>query len=82
MLGCSLFSHIPQAEQEIVGFKIRDFYHIEKWIVETHNEAHIRDLAWLNATVEALEKEQDVDLIILTHWSPSTDPRAVDPAHA
>jgi hypothetical protein len=35
----------------------------------------------LNEQVRNLERE-DVKIIILTHWSPSTDPRAVDPKHA
>ena len=46
-----------------------------------HNEAHKRDLAWLNAQVADLE-HSDVKIVIFSHWSPSLDARATDPRHA
>lgn len=46
-----------------------------------HNEAHRRDVAWLNAQVAELEGS-DVDIIVLSHWSPTRAARAGDPRHA
>lgn len=80
ILGCSLFSHVPSASHMAVSMGLNDFYHIEEWDVETHSSWHSRDLAWLNETVAGLEGE-DVKVVVLTHWSPSTDARAVDPRH-
>ena len=53
----------------------------DDWDVDSHKEAHKRDLAWLNAQVAELEPS-DVRIMILTHWSPSKDVRAIDPRHA
>lgn len=78
VMGCSLFSHVPPANEMAVSMGLNDFYITDDWDVKMHNDWHARDLAWLNKTVEKLEGE-DVDVIVLTHWSPSTDARAVEP---
>ncbi|KAI2620188.1 calcineurin-like phosphoesterase [Hypomontagnella submonticulosa] len=80
VLGCSLFSNVPQDCHEAVSFGLNDFFHTKDWDVDSHNEAHRRDLAWLNHEVSALE-HTEVQIAILTHWSPSNDLRAVDPRH-
>lgn len=83
VLGCSLFSRVPAKSTNEVTLRLRDFYETKEWDVPAHNESHARDLKWLNETVRELEKEaEDVDIIILSHWSSSTDPRAVEPRHA
>lgn len=81
ILGCSLFSYIPPESEQAVSFGLNDFYQIDGWDVTAHNEAHRRDLAWLNTNVARLERE-DVKIVILSHWSPSTDSRSIDPKHA
>ncbi|KAI0378372.1 Metallo-dependent phosphatase-like protein [Hypomontagnella monticulosa] len=81
ILGCSLFSHVPKESHETVSFGLNDFFHTGDWDVDAHNEAHRRDLAWLNDEVAALE-HADAEIIILTHWSPTRDVRAVDSRHA
>jgi predicted phosphodiesterase len=81
VLGCSLFSHVPAASEMDVSLKLNDFLQIADWDVAAHNAAHVRDIAWLNAQVEALAR-RDVRILILTHWSPSRDARAADPRHA
>lgn len=83
ILGCSLFSHVPPERCEDVSRGLNDFGCISKWTVDDHNAAHRRDLDWLNSTVGELESDSSVTkIIILTHWSPSADPRAADPKHA
>ncbi|CAK7245663.1 MAG: hypothetical protein STHCBS139747_007248 [Sporothrix thermara] len=89
VLGCPLFSHVPLSAEQAVSECVNDFYQINDddddatpWDVASHNQAHARDLAWLNATVARLEKTNPAaSLLILTHWSPSTDPRTSDPRH-
>ena len=81
-LGCSLFSHVPDEKLGAVEMGINDFYKIDGWNVHAHNGSHKRDLDWLNEEVSNLEKDLDIhSIIILTHWSPSVDSRAVDPRH-
>ncbi|OAA32844.1 Metallophosphoesterase domain protein [Moelleriella libera RCEF 2490] len=82
ILGCSLFSHVPQESQMAVEMGIIDFYLIEDWSVAKHNKAHQRDVAWLNDEVAKLEECRDAtSIIILTHWSPSRLSGATDPKH-
>lgn len=64
-----------------VSFGLNDFFHTSDWDVSMHNEAHKRDLAWLNAQVTDLG-QTDVKIMIFSHWSPSLDVRAIDPRHA
>lgn len=84
ILGCSLFSLVPPENEADVSVGLNDFYHTGVgWDVPAHNEAHRRDLAWLNAQADELAPRGDVGRIaVLSHWSPSTDARAVDPRHA
>jgi hypothetical protein len=78
MLGCSLFSFVPPEYEQHVSIGLNDFSNIGGWTVKAHNAAHKRSLEWLNARVAKLEQENDVEIVILTHWSPSQDPRAVE----
>ena len=80
ILGCSLFSFVPPQSHKEVGLKLNDFPQTSGWNVDAHNEAHKRDVAWLNAQVADLE-QSDVKIMIFSHWSPSTDARATDPRH-
>nr|POE49112.1 hypothetical protein CFP56_32262 [Quercus suber] len=47
-LGCSLFSLIPPYHEMAVEMGLQDFYQTLSWDVRAHNEAHGRDLTWLN----------------------------------
>ena len=81
ILGCSLFSYVPVERHLAVGFGLKDFLQISDWDVYMHNVAHRRDVAWLNARVADLEKQSDIKIMILSHWSPSNDIRAIDPRY-
>ncbi|KAI5864938.1 Metallo-dependent phosphatase-like protein [Durotheca rogersii] len=80
VLGCSLFSSVPAESHIAVNMGLNDFYRTSDWDVEKHNEAHQRDLAWLNAQVAELE-QSETKIMIFSHWSPSQDARAVDSKH-
>lgn len=83
ILGCTLYSHILPSQADHVSFGLNDFYHIDDWTVEQHNEAHFADLNWLNAQVKSIaEQEPHRRIVILTHHNPTTSARSLDPAHA
>lgn len=85
ILGCTLYSMIGPTKDDMdrVSMGLNDFYKIDDWTVEQHNEAHIADLAWLNAEVQKIAtQEPHRKVVILTHHSPTKDPRGVDPRHA
>lgn len=81
ILGCSLFSFILPESHMAVSFGLNDFFQTSDWDVGMHNEAHKRDIARLNAQVADLE-HTNVKIMILSHWSPSKDVRAIEPRHA
>ena len=83
ILGCSLFSLVPPERFPFVETGLNDFYQISSgWDVEEHNAAHKRDLEWLNEQAERAEQDPSVrTVVILTHWSPSVDDRAIEPRH-
>lgn len=82
ILGCTLFSKITAAQKDFVNFGLNDFYSIKDWTVEMHVQEHESDLRWLNAEVQKLkEEESNRKVIIMSHYSPTTDARAIDPKH-
>ena len=49
----------------------------------TINEAHQADLAWLNAQVSKMSRDElHRWIVVFTHHSPSLDARCTDPKHA
>lgn len=82
ILGCTLWTHIPASSTRACASLLTDFDE-EKGIwdrsVEQHNIDHAHDLAWLNASIPSIP--QDRHVIVLTHHSPTTDPRANHPRH-
>ncbi|KEY66936.1 hypothetical protein S7711_06885 [Stachybotrys chartarum IBT 7711] len=69
ILGCTLWSHVPDEAKEIVGGKVNDFRRIENWTVDGHNDAHNSDLAWLRAELDQIGPGQSV--VVVTHHAPS-----------
>ncbi|KAI0181723.1 Ser/Thr protein phosphatase superfamily [Hypoxylon sp. FL1284] len=78
ILGCALFSRVPDESKTNVSFGINDFYRIDDWTVEEYNAQFEGDLQWLNEQVLSL---RGTKLLILTHYSPTIDSRASDPKH-
>ncbi|KAL7622036.1 hypothetical protein AAE478_007537 [Parahypoxylon ruwenzoriense] len=81
VLGCTLFSNVPPESHDHVSFGVNDFYHIEEWDIEKHNQAHQRDIQWLDSQLERL-KDLERKVVIFTHYSPTIDSRAADPRHS
>ncbi|KAF2682947.1 hypothetical protein K458DRAFT_369061 [Lentithecium fluviatile CBS 122367] len=86
ILGCTLWSRIEDTQAAGCANALTDFHEINgirNRSVEAHNGDHERDLAWLNEQVEAISSYQpERQVIVLTHHSPTTDPRASDSRHA
>ena len=54
LLGCTLWSQIPQAAETAVLKKVPEFdanEGIRGWTISDHNEEHVQDLVWLQAEV-------------------------------
>ncbi|KAF2144093.1 uncharacterized protein K452DRAFT_285309 [Aplosporella prunicola CBS 121167] len=82
ILGCTLFSDILTEQKELVSMKLKDFDNIDDWAIEDHKAAYNADLAWLNDQVSQLAtSEPHLQVTILTHYSPTLDPRSMDPRH-
>lgn len=87
ILGCTLFSSVPQNSRKDVGFGLNDFNFIENWGVDDHNKAHASDIAWLDSQVQSLEEAASGSgaarrrIAVLTHYCPTFDERAQDPRH-
>lgn len=80
ILGCTLYSHVPEDSLEDVSLGLNDFFRIESWTVEEHSLAHKREVAWLNSRVTALSQEHpDRQILIFTHHSPTVDTRTINP---
>lgn len=83
IVGCRLFSQVPNENAMDVGMGLNDFFQTNVWDVDAHNAAHARDLTWLNEEVEKLQQRVNVDkIMIVSHWCPSRDCRASKPQHA
>lgn len=82
VLGCTLFSRVSCQQEFAIESRMVDFKDILRWSVDDHNAAHKSDLAWLNAQVAAIARDEPQRKIaIFTHHSPSVDSRCRDPKH-
>lgn len=83
ILGCSLFSYLEPRYHLDFEWAPIDFLTISDWNAEKHNQMHERDLQWLNLEVVKMEWNMvDPKVVILTHWSPSRDPRSIYPPYS
>lgn len=77
ILGCVLWSHIPEMAKDIVRSKTKDFKHIEDWTADQHNAVHSSDLTWLRRELDKIHHEtqerpsEKRSIIVITHHAPS-----------
>ena len=81
ILGCTLYSNVTAEQHDHVSFGLNDFYMIENWSVEQHNDAHKSDVEWLCAQLKEIKKEPNRCIMVLTHHSPTLLEKAHDPRH-
>ncbi|KAJ5783746.1 calcineurin-like phosphoesterase [Penicillium psychrosexuale] len=89
ILGCTLWSDIPENSRDIVHYKIQDFQKIKDWTVDEHNAAHKSDLNWLRNEVQSIyntHKKNPTEsskrsILVATHHAPAMH-RTSSPQHA
>jgi len=64
LVGCSLWSHIPDEAKPIVIEKVNDFRKIDEWSMYEHNYQHDQDKDWLKEQIKNIDDENK---IALTH---------------
>jgi Calcineurin-like phosphoesterase len=69
LIGCTLWSYVPDLKKDIVGPSINDFKRISGWTVDTHNQAHHSEVEWLQDQVKAM-REKRKSIILVTHYAP------------
>ncbi|RSL92934.1 hypothetical protein CDV31_014939 [Fusarium ambrosium] len=67
ILGCTLWSAIPQQAHDVVQSKVKDFKNINGWSVEKHNMLHAEELLWLREQVAQASTRQ---ILVATHHAP------------
>ncbi|KAJ2974966.1 hypothetical protein NQ176_g5781 [Zarea fungicola] len=73
ILGCTMWSLVPDERIDIVQSKINDFQKIEGWTVASHNQVHTQEATWLRDQVAGLAQSKDLDsrsLLVATHHAP------------
>lgn len=83
VLGCTLWTKIPDTHAHLLATAFTDFNEkngIWDRTIGEHNVSHQQDLDWLNTSLASIPPSRDI--VVLTHHSPTTDPRAISPKHA
>lgn len=78
ILGCPLWSFIPEDSAPAVAAVVNDFKKIEGWSIDRHNAAHSEDLAWLRQEVQRCDSHANI--LIVTHHAPLID-KTASPQH-
>ena len=88
ILGCTLWSKVPQELTDVVQSKIKDFQKIENWSIDDHNASHESDLAWLQSELQLLHRENEVQksgkkksILVVTHHAPLLE-KTSSPQHS
>ncbi|GFN11306.1 hypothetical protein AtubIFM55763_008236 [Aspergillus tubingensis] len=89
ILGCTLWSKVPQELADIVQSKVKDFQRIADWSVEDHNARHDSDYAWLMKEIHSIQQENKAagkrsrqrSILVVTHHAPSLEGTS-SPKHA
>ncbi|OJJ45680.1 hypothetical protein ASPZODRAFT_68785 [Penicilliopsis zonata CBS 506.65] len=86
ILGCTLWSSIPDKAKDVVGSKIQDFKKNQNWTVNDHNESHKADLTWLLSEMRSIQSKSKTQnkkqsILVVTHHAPSLQGTS-SPQHA
>ncbi|KAF2759373.1 ser/Thr protein phosphatase superfamily [Pseudovirgaria hyperparasitica] len=79
ILGCTLWSKIPEESMQVVQSRVKDFQKICDWTVEDHNKAFESDYTWLKRAVSSMNETNPVSsqrsrtrtALVVTHHAPS-----------
>ena len=85
ILGCTLWSKVPNESRDIVLSKVKDFQKIEGWSIDTHNTSHDSDYAWLLKEIHSInqagKRSKKRSILVVTHYAPLLQ-RTSSPQHA
>lgn len=71
VLGCTLWSAIPEEVSGLIASKINDFKKIDGWTTRKHNEIHAKEAAWLREQMhESGQEKPSRQLLVATHHAP------------
>lgn len=74
VLGCTLWTSIPDDKVETVMSRVKDYQYIKDWSAQVHNQCHDRDLTWLQNEVGSIYRRfPERKLIIVTHHAPCSN---------
>lgn len=68
IMGCCLWSFIPEDSAPAIAAVVNDFKMIEGWTIEKHNSAHSEDLSWLRQEVPRCKPNSEI--LVVTHHAP------------
>jgi hypothetical protein len=72
ILGCTLWSALPDDSREMVQLAVSDFKHIRDWTAQRHHDTHLEEAAWLRGEVERVAgEEKRRQVLVVTHHAPS-----------
>lgn len=72
ILGCTLWTQVTPESRDAVGRAISDFKYIKDWTVDTHNQMHAEEVAWLREQVAATQQSRRTVLVV-THHVPTVE---------
>ncbi|EAU38558.1 protein TOXD [Aspergillus terreus NIH2624] len=79
VLGCTLWSNVPDESKDVVRMRISDFQQITGWTVDDHIANHRADLAWLQSEIQTVHQENikitdeqspKRSVLVVTHHAP------------
>lgn len=78
VMGCTLWSRIPDNVRKVVQAHVKDFQKIKDWTIDDHNSLHESDLNWLSDQVALVRRENMVTakrererkVLVVTHHAP------------
>ena len=84
ILGCTLWSKIPEHARHVVQMRVKDFEKIEGWTVDDHNSAYKSDITWLKGQITDIQEENEAtakgrperNILVVTHHAPSVQETA------
>lgn len=80
IMGCTLWSFVPDSAKAVVESKISDYKKIDGWSVEKNNHRHAEEAAWLDSKLQSLSNAARADpqghgsgrdILVVTHHAPS-----------
>lgn len=79
IMGCTLWSFIPDSAKAIVEAQVSDYKKINGWSAEKSNQRHAEDAAWLESQLQSLsnmvkpdsQRHDRRDILVVTHHAPS-----------